>query len=68
VPSQANFILVHVGNGNQLFQQLLAQGVIVRPMAAYEFPEYVRITVGTMEQNRRCIEALERSLKKVGTR
>jgi histidinol-phosphate aminotransferase len=62
VPSQANFILVRVGNGNQVFQQLLAQGVIVRPMAAYEFPEYVRITVGTTEQNRRCIEALERSL------
>ena len=66
VPSQANFILVRVGSGNQVFQQLLAQGVIVRPMAAYEFPEYVRITVGTMEENRRCVEALDKSLKKVG--
>jgi histidinol-phosphate aminotransferase len=66
VPSQANFILVRVGSGNQVFQQLLAQGVIVRPMAAYDFPEYVRITVGTMEENRRCVEALDKSLKKVG--
>jgi histidinol-phosphate aminotransferase len=68
VPSQANFILVRVGNGNQVFQQLLAQSVIVRPMAAYEFPEYVRITIGTMEQNQRCVEALETSLQKVGSR
>jgi histidinol-phosphate aminotransferase len=68
VPSQANFILVRVGNGNQVFQQLLAQAVIVRPMAVYEFPEYVRITVGTMEQNRRCVEALARSLKQVSAR
>jgi histidinol-phosphate aminotransferase len=67
VPSQANFILVRVGDGNQIFQQLLAEGVIVRPMAAYEFPEYVRITIGTMEENRRCVEALEKSLMKIGT-
>jgi len=63
VPSQANFILVRVGNGNEVFQQLLAQGVIVRPVGAYEFPEYVRVTVGTMEENRRFIEALGRIIK-----
>jgi histidinol-phosphate aminotransferase len=37
---------------------LLRRGVIVRPMAVYEFPEYVRVTVGTAEENRRFIEAL----------
>ena len=36
VPSSANFILLRVGNGNDVFQQLLAQAVIVRPMAVYE--------------------------------
>ena len=64
VPSRANFILVRVGNGQQVYQQLLVQGVIVRPMAVYEFPEYIRVTIGTMEENRRFIEALGTVIKK----
>jgi len=63
VPSHGNFVLVRVGNGNEVFQRLLSQAVIVRPMGAYEFPEYVRVTVGTMEENRRFIEALGRIIK-----
>jgi histidinol-phosphate aminotransferase len=63
VQSHANFILVRVGNGNEVYQHLLAQGVIVRPVGVYEFPEYVRVTVGTMDENRRFIEALERTIK-----
>jgi histidinol-phosphate aminotransferase len=63
VPSQGNFILTRVGDGNQVFRRLLTQGVIVRPMGAYEFPEYVRVTVGTMDENRRFIEALGRIIK-----
>jgi histidinol-phosphate aminotransferase len=63
VPSCANFILARVGNGAQVFQQLLARGVIVRPMAVYEFPEYVRVTVGTAEENRLFIEALNNIIR-----
>jgi histidinol-phosphate aminotransferase len=63
VPSHGNFILVRVGKGQEIFQQLLTQGVIVRPMGAYKFPEYVRVTVGTMEENRKFIDALERVIK-----
>jgi len=63
VPSSANFILLRVGNGNDVFQQLLAQAVIVRPMAVYEFPEYVRVTVGTMDENRKFIDALKKIIK-----
>ena len=63
VPSQGNFILLHVGNGNQVYQRLLTEGVIVRPMGVYEFPEYVRVTVGTMEENRLFIDALRRVIK-----
>jgi histidinol-phosphate aminotransferase len=63
VPSYANFILVRVGNGAEVFQQLLARGVIVRPMAVYEFPEYVRVTVGTAEENRLFIEALNNIIR-----
>jgi histidinol-phosphate aminotransferase len=63
VPSHGNFVLVRVGKGQEIFQQLLGQGVIVRPMGAYKFPEYVRVTVGTAEENRKFIEALQRVIK-----
>jgi histidinol-phosphate aminotransferase len=58
VRSQANFILVRVGEGQNVFDQLQRQGVIVRPMGAYQLPDWVRITVGTPEENRRCVTAL----------
>jgi histidinol-phosphate aminotransferase len=63
VPSRANFILVRVGKGQEVFEQLLSQGVIVRSMAGYQFPEHVRVTVGTMAENRRFIDALEKTIK-----
>jgi histidinol-phosphate aminotransferase len=58
VPSYANFVLVRVGNGDAVFQALLKQGIIVRAMRSYKLPEWIRVSVGTMEQNRRFIEAL----------
>jgi histidinol-phosphate aminotransferase len=58
VPSHANFVLVKVGCGKTLFNALLKQGIIIRDMAAYGLPEWVRVSVGTMEQNRRFMAAL----------
>jgi histidinol-phosphate aminotransferase len=63
VPSHGNFVLVRVGNGNELYRSLLAQGVIVRPVGAYELPEHVRVTVGKMDENRCFIAALRRIIK-----
>jgi histidinol-phosphate aminotransferase len=65
VPSHANFVLVRVGKGQEVFQQLLKQGVIVRPMAGYRFPEHVRVTVGTMDENRKFIAALENVIRSI---
>jgi len=62
VPSVANFILVQVGDGKALFKKLLRRGVIVRALGGYNLPEWVRISVGTMPQNRRCIAALREVL------
>lgn len=59
VPSVANFILVKVGSGAQVFQRLQQRGVIVRAMDAYKLPEYIRISVGTPAENVRCIETLK---------
>ncbi len=63
VPSHGNFILVRVGKGQEVYKQLLAQGVIVRPMGGYQFPEHIRVTVGTMDENRKFIEALQKVIK-----
>jgi histidinol-phosphate aminotransferase len=68
VPSCANFILIRVGKGNEVFEQLLRQGVIVRPMGVYRFPDYLRVTVGTMEENRQFIQALKKVIKHTRTR
>jgi histidinol-phosphate aminotransferase len=51
VPSVANFLLVKVGDGNKTFQELLRKGVIVRAMGGYGLHQYVRVTVGTREEN-----------------
>ncbi|MEI6352190.1 MAG: histidinol-phosphate transaminase [Verrucomicrobiota bacterium] len=58
VPSCANFVLVKVGDGKALFQALMRKGVIIRDMNAYGLPEWVRVTIGTMEENTRFIHEL----------
>jgi histidinol-phosphate aminotransferase len=58
VPSFANFVLVRVGDGDAVFQALLKRGVIVRAMRSYKLPEWIRVSVGTMEQNQRFISEL----------
>lgn len=63
VPSVANFILVKVGDGDGLFKKMLQRGIILRAMSSYKLPEWVRISVGTMEQNRRCIEVMDEVLR-----
>jgi histidinol-phosphate aminotransferase len=58
VPSHANFVLVRVGNGDEIFKALLKKGIIIRAMSGYKLPEWIRVSIGTMEQNRRFIEEL----------
>ncbi len=60
VPSHANFLLIRVGRGEEVFSNLLRQGIIVRPMTGYQFPEYVRVTIGTMAENQKFIEGLRK--------
>ncbi len=64
VPTRANFILVELLDAPRVYQQLLRQGVIVRPMASFGIERALRITVGTPEENARLIEALRTVLGK----
>lgn len=63
VPSSGNFILVRVGEGQRVFETMQKLGVIVRPMGGYQLPEWIRISVGTPEENERCLRALAEVLK-----
>jgi histidinol-phosphate aminotransferase len=62
VPSAANFILVRVGKGLEVFNALQKLGVIVRPMGGYQLPEWIRVSVGTPAENTRCLAALRKVL------
>ncbi|PYJ08012.1 MAG: histidinol-phosphate transaminase [Verrucomicrobia bacterium] len=62
VPSVANFVLVKVGDGAGTFRKLLERQIIVRALKGYNLPEWIRISIGTMEQNRKCIAALREVL------
>ena len=63
IPSFANFMLVRVGDGQRFFEALQKQGVIVRPMGGYQLPEWIRISIGTPQENERCLAALKMALK-----
>jgi len=59
VPSFANFVLVRVGDGKAVFQALMKRGIIVRDMNSYGLPEWIRVSIGTMDQNRRFLAELK---------
>jgi histidinol-phosphate aminotransferase len=65
VPPRANFILVDVGrSASDIYQRLLKEGVIVRPMTPFGMESALRVTVGTPQENRRLVKALKKVLGK----
>jgi histidinol-phosphate aminotransferase len=58
VPGVANFVMVNVGDGCAVFEKLLRRKVIVRPLKGYGLPEWIRVSVATMEQNEKLIASL----------
>ena len=67
VPSEANFIMVVLSGEDQATRMtldLMRQGIIVRPMGGYQLGEWIRISIGTPAENKRCFEALKQLLHK----
>ena len=62
--SVANFMLIKVGDGTRVTQELTKRGVIVRPMGGYGLPTYIRISYGTLAENEKFIAALRTVLGK----
>ena len=64
VPSEANFVMTVLPGAQQAAQlnrELLAQGIIVRPLTSFGLPNCIRISTGTDEDNQRCVEAMQKS-------
>ena len=59
IPSYGNFVAFRAGDAAAVNQKLLKQGVIVRPVAGYGMPEWLRVTIGTEAENRLFLDALE---------
>jgi histidinol-phosphate aminotransferase len=66
VPSQGNFVLADFPGrpAKALFEDLLREGVIVRPLAGYGFPNAQRVTVGLAQENEKCLAAFRRVLSR----
>ncbi len=62
IPSFANFVLVHVGPAARVYEELLARGIIVRPVGGYGLPEWLRVSVGLPHENARFLAALPAAL------
>jgi histidinol-phosphate aminotransferase len=62
IPSHGNFVTFKVIGAAEVNQKLLKQGVIVRPIAGYGLPDWLRVTIGTEPDNARFLEALEKAL------
>ncbi len=63
VPAVANFVMVNVGDGCAVFEKLLRRKIIVRPLKGYGLPEWVRISVGIMDENKKLIGALKELIR-----
>ncbi|MCD6406428.1 histidinol-phosphate transaminase [Candidatus Aerophobetes bacterium] len=64
VPSQTNFILIRTGNKTEeIINNLLKKGIIVRGMQAYNLPDYIRLTIGTREENEFFIQEFRKTFR-----
>lgn len=58
IPSWGNFLTIKVGDAADIYQKLLHKGVIVRPVAGYELPHHLRVSIGLAEENQAFIDAM----------
>jgi histidinol-phosphate aminotransferase len=62
IESAGNFVAVNTGRGLERYEALLQQGIIVRPVANYGMPDYLRVTIGRADENTRLLTALAQIL------
>ena len=61
IPSAGNFVCLKTGHETStIYEKLLYEGVITRPVANYQMPDHLRISIGTMEENNRVLQAIRK--------
>jgi histidinol-phosphate aminotransferase len=63
IPSFGNFLSFRIGNATAMYQRLLKRGVIVRPVASYAMPEYLRVSIGLESENEKFLIALASAMQ-----
>ena len=63
IPSSGNFVSFKIGDGMKIYRRLLELGVIVRPVANYDMAEYLRVSIGTENENRQFLSALQQAIE-----
>lgn len=63
IPSFGNFLSFRIGNATAMYQRLLKRGVIVRPVANYGMPEYLRVSIGLESENQKFLSALQSAMQ-----
>jgi histidinol-phosphate aminotransferase len=62
IPSFGNFVSFKIGDGMKMYRRLLELGVIVRPVASYAMPDYLRVSIGLETENEKFLSALKQTL------
>lgn len=66
LPTQANFIAVHLGRpAKPVFERMAELGITIRPLGSFQLPDWIRITIGLPEHNDKCLAVLAQALKDV---
>ncbi|MBK9162101.1 MAG: histidinol-phosphate transaminase [Nitrosomonadales bacterium] len=62
IPSYGNFIAFRIADAGSIFRRLLALGVIVRPIANYDMPDWLRVSIGLESENAKFLTALRQAI------
>jgi len=65
IPSFGNFVAFRIGNATAMYQRLLEHGVIVRPIANYDMPDWLRVSIGLESENAKFLHALKHAIGEV---
>jgi len=63
IPSFGNFLSFRIGNATAMYQRLLKRGIIVRPVANYGMPDYLRVSIGLAAENQKFLSALSDAMQ-----
>ena len=62
IPSFGNFVSFKIDNAARIYRRMLELGVIVRPIASYAMPDYLRVSIGLETENEKFLSALQQAL------